>query len=252
MVFDLDTTLVFDMAHAQAAFAAAASTVAPDDPTPLATAAVEAARDIWRASDHVLLGKRLGIASWEVLWADFDRCHPSLEPLRAWAPEFRRGVWERALLTAGHQDHDPDDVSRAFVEAQRRPHPLVPGGLEALEAVAATGRTVGLLTNGPPDIQRHKLAGLGCEHLLAAVCISGEMGVGKPDRQAFSRTLEACGASPASAVMVGDSWNRDVEGASRYGMAAVWLSFGRALPDTAIPGVTVVAESTRLAEALGC
>jgi HAD superfamily hydrolase (TIGR01509 family) len=252
VIFDLDTTLVLDMDHALDSFRVAAAEVAPRDPEVLADAAIGAARDLWRSSEHVALGKSLGIASWEVLWADFDGCHPSLEPMRTWAPEFRLRVWEQALTACGSEPTEPGAAARAFVAAQRRPHPLVPGGVEALRAVAAAGRTVAILTNGPPDIQRHKLSQLDCDELLAAVVISGELGIGKPAPEAFAHVLDLAGAEPADSVMVGDSWNRDVEGARDLGMAAVWLSFGRPEPRPDWDGVTVVPESERLVSILGC
>lgn len=252
VIFDLDTTLVLDMEHAQRSFTEAAAAVAPDDPAPLAAAALDAARDIWRASEHVSLGKALGIASWEVLWADFDGCHPILEPMQEWAPAFRREVWSTAVAAVGLAGADPEVAAGAFVEAQRRAHPLVPGGIEALRALASMGRRVALLTNGPPDIQRHKLSHLDCESLLSAVVVSGEVGVGKPDPAIFSLTLEAVGAESAGTVMVGDSWNRDVEGARGSGIAAVWLSFGRPVPDGGLDNVVVVDETDQLGEALGC
>ena len=40
--------------------------------------------------------------------------------------------------------------------------------------------------------------------------ISGETGIGKPDPAAFGRALELVDASPEHAVMIGDSWERDV------------------------------------------
>lgn len=252
VIFDLDTTLVLDMEHAHAAFVETARSVAPDDPTPLADRVVDAARDLWRASEHVAEGKRLGIASWEILWADFGKAHPCLDPMKAWAPDFRRRVWETALRQGGYEGVDPSEVAQRFVDLQRLPHPLVPGGIEALRAVSSAGRQVAILTNGPPDIQRHKLAQLQCDELLAAVVISGEVGVGKPDPAIFELTLARVGATATDAVMVGDSWNRDVEGACRSGLAAVWLSFGRPVPDASPGEVTVVDNSERLSEALGC
>ncbi len=252
VIFDLDTTLVLDMDHARAAFSEAALLGNPEDPEPLAEAAIGAARDLWRASPHLSEGKRLGIASWEVLWADFAGAHECLDAMRKWAPQFRHQVWARAIDQVGLQGNDADSLARAFVEAQRLPHPLVPGGVEALRAVAASGRQVGILTNGPPDIQRYKLAQLEIDALVSAVVVSGEVGIGKPDPDVFAFALDALGAKAEETVMVGDSWNRDVEGARASGLAAVWLSFSRPVPDPTLEGIVVVDDTERLGEALGC
>ncbi len=77
--------------------------------------------------------------------------------------------------------------------------------------------------------------------------VSGEVGVGKPNPAAFHEVLRRLGAEPNEAVMVGDSWERDVLGARRIGMSTVWVAGGRTLP-ASLPGVTVV---ERVAELTG-
>jgi len=64
------------------------------------------------------------------------------------------------------------------------------------------------------------------------VVISGETGIGKPDPASYGRALELLGVAPEHAVMVGDSWERDVQGALAAGLRAVWISDGRPAPDT--------------------
>jgi HAD superfamily hydrolase (TIGR01549 family) len=86
------------------------------------------------------------------------------------------------------------------------------------------------VTNGPPDIQRLKIEQAGIGSYLSAVVISGEIGIGKPDPAIFARALELIGASAEHAVMVGDSWERDVTGGLGAGMHAVWISHGRTAP----------------------
>jgi FMN phosphatase YigB (HAD superfamily) len=73
-------------------------------------------------------------------------------------------------------------------------------------------------------VQRAKLRGAGLEPFLAAVAISGELGVGKPDARAFERTLAMLGCTAAEAVMVGDSLERDIIAARASGIATVWLN----------------------------
>jgi phosphoserine phosphatase len=71
--------------------------------------------------------------------------------------------------------------------------------------------------------------------------ISGDLGTGKPGREIFAHTLEVLGVTPDRAVMVGDSLERDVEGALAAGLRAVWLNrHGR-------PGRPGIAEIATLA-----
>jgi len=49
----------------------------------------------------------------------------------------------------------------------------------------------------------------------------------------FSLTLALLGAERADAVMIGDSWERDVREALNVGMAAIWIGRGRTPPERA-------------------
>lgn len=72
--------------------------------------------------------------------------------------------------------------------------------------------------------------------------ISGESGVGKPSPAAFHLVLAALGVRPEEAVMVGDSRERDVEGALAAGIRPIWVAGGRPAPEperrvAAIPSI---------------
>ena len=251
VIFDLDDTLILERDRAMQSFLVASESQSEVDPQRLAETAVSSAGEIWRSSKHVGLGKTLGIASYEALWATFEGGHACLEALGGWVPGFRQQVWMKALDSTGGDPARADSLAEAFIEAQRLPHPLLPGGLETLSALADRGASIGILTNGPPDIQRHKLTQLGEALPLASVVISGEAGVGKPDPAVFAISLRELGTSPSRTVMVGDSWNRDVEGATASGITAVWISNGRPRP-AALQDVFVVDDSSRLPSAFGC
>ena len=113
-----------------------------------------------------------------------------------------------------------------------------PDAIATVRALQAQGIKVGVLTNGPSGFQRRKLevSGLGTE--LDAIAISGELGVAKPDREAFERALELLGTKADETAMVGDSLENDVLGGIEAGLAAVvWLP-GRRQGD-APPGAHV-------------
>ena len=83
---------------------------------------------------------------------------------------------------------------------------------------------LGILTNGMPPHQHRKLAASGVsDEFETSVITSGGIGVGKPDSEAFDAVLEELGVSPHEALMVGDTFGRDVEGAVMAGIHAVWI-----------------------------
>ena len=122
------------------------------------------------------MGRELGIASWEALWADFTGGHPRLDEVRAWVPQFRLAVWRGALEGCGGDPAQASSLSQAYIRHQRSGHPHIPGALDLVRRLHAAERPVGILTNGPPDIQRLKLNQLGIDECFDSIVISGEAG----------------------------------------------------------------------------
>ncbi len=239
VILDLDDTLIVEEAVARASLRRAAELVRGRDPGGVAAVVLATARRIWRAAPDYPLCNRLGIASWEVLWATFDGSPSILDEVREWVPAYRQEAWRAALAELGIDDPAlATRLSDTYVESQRRGHPLIEGAAEFVHTLQGRCR-LGMLTNGPADIQRLKIAKTGLADCFEAVVISGEVGLGKPDPDVFALTLAQLDAKAASAVMVGDSWERDIIGALDAGLSAVWVSAGRALPEKR-PNVTVV------------
>lgn len=97
---------------------------------------------------------------------------------------------------------------------------------ERLRALRASGWKVAVVTNGAADAQARKIDRLAVLPLLDACCISGELGIRKPDPRIFEIAAARCGESLADAWMVGDG-EVDIVGAHRVGVRSVWLRRGR-------------------------
>lgn len=102
---------------------------------------------------------------------------------------------------------------------------LFPDAVETVRAVrqAHPGRRIGMITNGPTDVQRAKIDLLGIAPEIDFIIVSGEFGVDKPDPAIFRAALAQGGVDPAGAVMIGDNAVNDIVGAHGVGMAAIWI-----------------------------
>jgi putative hydrolase of the HAD superfamily len=239
VVFDLDDTLIVEESYAMASLREALGTLPGVDPVASEQTALEAARSVWKTGGDYQRCVELGFASWEGLWSTFEGNHHSVAGLVAWAPTYRIEAW-RAIGAALGVD-DPTLLSSAaqrFEYAQRRGHPIIEGMHDTIAEVGAR-HPLGLITNGPSDIQRLKLDQAGLSSTFAVEVISGELGVGKPEPEVFLGLLERLGAAPEASLMVGDSWERDIEGGLAAGMSAVWIADGRT-PPAELPRVMVV------------
>ena len=101
---------------------------------------------------------------------------------------------------------------------------LFPDAAEILRLAQAGGRGVGLITNGPAEVQRAKLELLGLLDHVDFALISGELGVAKPDPAIFREGLRLGGVDAAEALFVGDSPEFDIAGARASGIRSVWVN----------------------------
>ena len=100
-----------------------------------------------------------------------------------------------------------------------------PGALEALGALRAAGWRLGVCTNKPEHASRAIVSALGMGDLIEAVAGGDTFAAKKPDPGHILQLLEAMGASPAQAVMLGDSTN-DIRAARAAGLPSIAVAHG--------------------------
>ena len=221
ILFDLDNTLVMEDAATFAALRRASEVAGPAAGA-LAAAAAETAAALFRDADVFPYCHRFGIWWGEALWGGFTGDAPGLRALRAFVPGFRDAVWRTALAAVGLDPERASELAAAFATARRSDPAVDPAATRTLDTLARRYR-LGLVTNGAPDVQREKLEASGLAARFAAVVISAELGVGKPEPGIFNAAVERIGVAASDAVMVGDSGERDVAGARAAGLRTVWL-----------------------------
>jgi putative hydrolase of the HAD superfamily len=256
LLIDLDETLVVEERVVVEAFRATAEAAASAHPTlDPATLALDArahAEKLWWAFDEHPYGQRIGISSWEGLWCRFEGDDPSLAALRAWSPTYRRETWSGALHDQGLHDDDEQlaaKLGERFASERRARHATFPDAEPALKQLRRR-YVLALVTNGASCLQREKLAASGLAGYFDAVVVSGdsEVGAAKPDASPFRRALRQLDATTSEAVMVGDSFGKDVEGALAAGLGAIWLNRDKRSepPHAAERGVTEIATLAEL------
>ena len=128
--------------------------------------------------------------------------------------------------------------------------------LPCLDALAAAGIRIGMITNGDRDFQQAKLDAMGLDHRLEHLVTSGEFGVAKPDPLIFAHACEVFGVAPSAAVYIGDRLQTDAVGAARAGLSGVWLDRSGAataeeLAEAAASGVVIISTLAELPALLG-
>ncbi|MET9646195.1 HAD family hydrolase [Streptomyces syringium] len=115
-----------------------------------------------------------------------------------------------------------------------------PAVLEGLAQLRSEGWTIGVATNGAPDIQRAKLTAAGISALVHGVAVSGDIEARKPDIRLFELTAARCGTSLSEGGwMTGDQPVGDIEGGRQAGLSTIWLRRQQWPDDLAPPDHTV-------------
>jgi len=114
----------------------------------------------------------------------------------------------------------------AFYESRMteltRPYP---GAVQTLRDLKAAGWRLAVCTNKPERPSHRILAALGFDGLFEAVAGGDSFPVKKPDPGHVHGVLDALGAAPAEAVMLGDSLN-DVLAARGAGVPVIAMASG--------------------------
>jgi putative hydrolase of the HAD superfamily len=227
LIFDLDDTLVVEEASAEAAFIKAGEAASAKyglDPRTLHTSVRKTCRELWYGFPSHPYCKRIGISSWEGMWAEFTGPDPELKPLRDWAPAYRTESWRLALRTLGVDDAElAAELAEAFPRLRRTMHVVYPDTVRTLERLSKS-HSLGLLTNGAPDLQRRKIEGAGLAGYFDQALISGEVGIAKPDRRVFDMLLDWLASTVERTLVIGNSLSTDVQGAQQAGMRAIWVN----------------------------
>lgn len=125
----------------------------------------------------------------------------------------------------------PEQALQAFfhkVNEQQEKHPyLYPGTAETLSLLSQSYK-VAIISNGMQDKQTRRLRAAGQMPPLREdrMFFSAAVGARKPHPAIFRHALEKLGIRPDQAVMVGNSWSKDILGAVSVHMNAVWFRPG--------------------------
>lgn len=82
---------------------------------------------------------------------------------------------------------------------------------------------LGIMTNGMKVGQTERLKGIGLEGYFQILVSSEEARSEKPDSGIFNFAMEKTGFQSEELLLIGDSWEKDMVGASRAGWHGIWL-----------------------------
>ena len=99
---------------------------------------------------------------------------------------------------------------------------LLPGA-EELVRYLAKKYPLTVVTNGFVEVQYEKFDKSGLRDCFAHIVLSEEVGCQKPNPRIFEEALRMNGLQAEDVVMIGDSWNSDIQGAINAGIDQIWI-----------------------------
>jgi putative hydrolase of the HAD superfamily len=160
-------------------------------------------------------------------WSDPERHRRE----RTDMPAAWRKIAERGLAEIGAPEALAADIAGDFAARRWARMALYPKVPETLDRLRQRGVSLALVTNGDRTQQRRKVEQYDLARFFDVILIEGEFGVGKPDAAVYRHVLDALGARPSQAWMVGDNLEWDVTAPQRLGLRGVWVDAqGQGLP----------------------
>ena len=120
-------------------------------------------------------------------------------------------------------------------------------GAEELVRYLAKKYPLTVVTNGFVEVQYEKFDKSGLRDCFAHIVLSEEVGCQKPNPRIFEEALRMNGLQAEDVVMIGDSWNSDIQGAINAGIDQIWIrknkEQGTKSQDTTEQTVTYIVQS---------
>lgn len=187
---------------------------------------LNAKKNIFRLIDKY----SLPISSKESFYNDYEMINHFL-----WN-QYEKGIITKELLRSERfrqtlLKHDIDSpvlakiIGEEYLDTMPNQTALMPYAAEVLAELKRAGCKIAIISNGFKEVQYKKIKNSGIEQFFDAVLISEEQGIHKPSPIIFKRALRALDGIKEEAIMTGDDFANDIEGAMIFGIDQFYYNY---------------------------
>jgi len=177
-----------------------------------------------RAMEITLIQNKIlpRLSSFESFFEVYEQINKSL-----WSDYHSRKITKQSLIVERFSKSlqyfninnlDWSDLNQQYLRNMALQTELFPGTIETLTTLSTRGYQMHIITNGFSEVQHDKLKNCGLAAFFSKVFISEELHTTKPHRQIFEYALKSTNAAKKKSIMIGDSWETDIEGAINFGI----------------------------------
>ena len=123
-------------------------------------------------------------------------------------------------------DAEIDSIAEDYIRLLPDNNHLFEGALEVLDYLNQKYK-LHIITNGFAAVQHKKISNSKIEHYFQTVTNSEMAGVKKPNSIIFDYALDLAQAKKENSIMIGDSFDADVQGALDAGLDAIFFNEGK-------------------------
>ena len=170
------------------------------------------------------------------LWIDYAAGKVTKDELNR-----QRFVYPLQVVGVPQAEAIAKDFATDFFQVIPTKSEVIPHAHEVL-AELANRYNLYILSNGFSELQARKMQSAGIGHYFDGVVLSDGIGVNKPHRAIFEHALCVAGVTADRALMIGDNYEVDIEGALAVGIDQVFYNVGNITlpPGKPMPTYTIL------------
>jgi putative hydrolase of the HAD superfamily len=140
--------------------------------------------------------------------------------------ELRRGRFNEAFahFNLYFEVEEIDHMANTYIDELPRDNHLLQGAYEILDYLHGRYR-LHIITNGFTNVQLKKLLNSRIDPYFKTVTSSEEAGYKKPHPIIFERALKKAKTASSRALMIGDTFEADIQGAEGVGMHTIFYNY---------------------------
>lgn len=152
------------------------------------------------------------------LWVDYAAGKVAKDELNR-----QRFLYPLQVVGVPHAEEVATAFAKDFFQVIPTKSEVIPHAHEVLQSLSSRYNLY-ILSNGFHELQRHKMRSAKLDAYFKEVILSDDIGILKPHPELFHHAMKVTGATFANSLMIGDSWESDVVGASAVGMHQAYFS----------------------------
>ncbi len=100
---------------------------------------------------------------------------------------------------------------------------LVEGAFQLLEYLSDKNYILHILSNGFKEVTARKCELSGIKNYFQTITSADEINIRKPQPEIYQYALDKANAKKENAIMIGDDWIADIEGAKSFGLQVIFF-----------------------------